>query len=273
MTRYELYDGNHILEFEPGQHKYFLDGTHIPSVTTILGEKSKPFLKAWAAKVTVEAMAQVLKPGISLSEVRIKAMLDHAKGAIWRVLNEAGTIGTIVHDWIEAYIQHQIETGKKLTVSDPGEVRKNCIALPHTEEAISSIYAFLDWEEEHDIEYLASEYKVVSINDWWAGTSDLAFMIDGVRAIGDWKTSKGIYPEYFVQGATYAMGSVEMGMEPFEEVWIMRIPKDGNGFEAKSHKDLKNFYTIEELYSEIFLSLRKVYEWNNGSNRRQPKYK
>jgi hypothetical protein len=114
---------------------------------------------------------------------------------------------------------------------------------------------------------LGTEERIVSVRDQWAGTRDTRALVDGRRGVWDYKTSTDIFGDYFIQASAYAVGGVEMGEEPYDDLWILRVPKDGGDFEAKSHHQLGAKYSIEQLY-EVFLSLKKVWDYNGGAKRR-----
>lgn len=274
MSKTIIRSGNeeHELIFEPKKHSYFLNGEPVPSVTTILDQKAKPALLNWAVNETVAGMRRLLKPGQALNEVQIEAMLKYAKNARYKTSDKAKNIGSLVHDWIEEYIKYCIANDNlRPIVIDPtneNDIPNNVLTLPFTEEARSSIDAFLNWVDSNDVEFLGTEEKIVSLTHKWAGTRDTRAIVNGRRSVCDWKTSKGIYGEYFIQTAAYAKGGEELGEEPYEDLWVLRVPKDGKEFEAKSHHDLGVGYSIDELY-EVFLGLYKAWEFNGGSKRRK----
>lgn len=259
------------MEFEPSAHEYYLDGLLIPGVTSILDIKAKPALRYWAVNETLKCIENALKPGKAYTEDQIKELLKLAKNASNRVSQKALDVGSMVHNWIEHYCDHCIEHGSPPEVREPARgwiEEPGVMALPWRLEARSSVQAFLSWTESHDVHFVASEQKIVSLEDRWAGTQDMEAVIDDRRGVWDWKTSKAIYPENFVQAATYAKGHVEMGADPYDDLWILRVPKDGGDFEAKSHRDLRVQYSMEDLYSEVFLSCKKVYDFNDGKRKR-----
>lgn len=276
MINIEVYNGEHILEFDEERHLYFLDGEYIPSVTQIIDGEEKTGLIFWAVDETTKAMERVFKPDTLYSDVHISAMLKYAKKAHMQKSDEAKDIGTVVHNWIEEYTIYSINNDNlRPQILDQEEVEDEDIPpdsmiLPQTPEARSSVLAFMDWVETNDVQFLGTEERIVSVKDQWAGTRDTRAIVNGKLGVWDYKTSKNIYGDMFVQGAAYAKGGEEMGEDPVEEVWILRVPKDGGEFEAKCHTQLRVKYSIDQLY-EVFLAKRKVWQFNGGSKRRKKK--
>ena len=267
--KYPVYDGEHLLEFEPSAHEYYLDGLLIPSVTGILDIKSKPALRYWAINETLKCIEKTIKPGKAYSKQQIDELLKLAKRASDRVSQKALDVGSMVHDWIEQYIKFCIEHDTPPEITEPEDFEiPGVMFLRYNNESRSSINAFIEWTKSHDVKFIGTEEKIVSLKDRWAGTMDTRAIIDDRLGVWDWKTSKAIYPEYFVQTATYANGHQEMGADPYDDLWILRVPKDGGEFEAKNHTQLRVQYSIQDLYSEVFLSCKKIYDFNDGKKRR-----
>ncbi len=266
-----IYDGNHTLQFDPEKHRYYLDGVYIPSTTTVLEVKGKPQLAFWGANKAVEIVRQKWHAGRKYAIKQIESILKQAGMAHVFEADEAKGIGTAVHDWFEAYARFCIENGHPPLVLDPEDETENpdALYLPYSDEARSSVLAFLDWVEQHDVEFILVEQRVVSVEDGWAGTLDLLARVDGVEGVWDYKTSKAIYGEHFIQAAAYAKALREMGIADPKELWVLRVPKDGGEFEAKCHTQLPNKWTMAQLYNDVFLSLKKVWNFNNGSKRRK----
>lgn len=271
---FHVYDGKHLLEFESTEHVYYLDGLQVPSVTQVLDMKSKEGLKYWRANKVIEFLEEHLEPNKKYKPIQIEELLKLAKHAADRVSKKALNVGSMVHDWIERYIEFVIEYGVPPEIRDPSyelDTPEGVMFLPHTEESRSSIDAFLSWKELNDVQFLETEKKIVSAKDEWAGTQDTKMIYRDTLCAGDWKTSKAIHPEYFVQVSAYATGDEEMGSDAYDDLIVMRVPKDGGEFEAKSHRELRVGYSKEDLYNEVFLSLKKVWWFNDGRKRRLKK--
>jgi len=229
MPVYELYDGKIKLDFDESKHRYTVEGKEVPSSTGILKVINKPALIYWALNVGGEYLESNLPVGKAIDEIEKVSLIDGMKREHRLVSKKASNIGTLVHDCIEKYIKKKIDG----SYSD--------FDYPVNEAAVNSVLAFLEWEQQHDIKYLRSESKVYSIQHNYAGTDDIEAIIDGELGIIDLKTSSGIYPEYFLQLASYAMGRLEETGEEFTNNWIIRIGKDASLETEKQKSCRKDF--------------------------------
>jgi hypothetical protein len=237
MERYELYAGNVILNFNPDKHLYTVDDKKIDGVTSILGVINKPALIAWAANCAADFIKATLKAGRSLDEVEIKALCDGAKGAHRVKRDKAADIGTLVHGWIEDFIN-----GKNPDMPVNPQVR-------------NGVDAFLEWKNAHKVEFIHSERKIYSKEYNFAGTLDFEAIVDGRMMLGDIKTGSGIYDEMFFQTAAYQRARQEE--EPdlkFEGNLIVNCRKDGD-LEVKESDEydlnIKAFLGALVLYRRI----------------------
>lgn len=222
-----LYGGSVELLFEQFHHKYTVDGEPIPSVTGILSIINKPMLVNWAANVAVDSIKEKLLPGVSFDEIQIGEMLETARKAPYQKKKDAGAIGTIVHQWVEDYIH-----GKNPSVPVNEGIRK-------------SVEQFLSWVSIYNVKFLCSEQMIYSKQYKYTGTLDFICQIDGKLYIGDLKTSKGIYNEYFIQTAAYRYARVEeFPQEQFSGQIIIRVGKDGE-FERGIIRD-------DSMYKKMF---------------------
>ena len=202
------------LKFDPAAHVYTIDGVFVPGVTTVLDLFPKKALVPWAAKMTAEAVQGAIVAGRPYSAAEIAAICKEAKSAWRKKKDSAAATGTMAHEAIETYIK----TGK--------------MAVPEIPEVQSSIEAFLKWEKEHTVEWLASEVRVASKQYMFAGTLDAFAVIDGHPSLIDFKTSAAIYESMYIQTAAYKLCLHEGSCQSFEKRHILRFPKDGSGFEA-----------------------------------------
>lgn len=230
---------------------YDIDGKKLPSVTTILGCLNKPALMPWAVKMTTEAMQQLiydhgihnqLEGTITLSweddndgHMGLENMLAQAKKAYRAKSKEAMSIGTAVHEAIQNWIESE------------GRMQPEEIA---DEQIRRGLESFLTWGTQHDIEIVSYE-QVVSDNKTYAGRFDLLAHVDGKLTLIDFKTSTGIWPEYWLQVAGYADCLVDVDM-----VAILRIDKETGEIEYQDRLDwfkhaeafrlLANFYNLNK---------------------------
>lgn len=153
----------------PTQHKgYFLkDGTRVPSVTTVLGRfKDAGPLMHWAW--------QCGKDGKDYREERDKA----------------ADAGTMAHAAVESWVH-----GEPVAFTGPEEI---------VTKARTAFEAFLEWANQTQLQVTDTELPLVSERYRFGGTFD-AILVKGRRAMGDWKSSNGVYLEYLAQVAAYGI--------------------------------------------------------------------
>ena len=193
------------------------DGKRVPSVTTIIGILDKPALHYWIANVTKE-------------------------GKDWtKVRDDAADVGTLVHALIFSHLR-----GETLDLSDfPQDV---------IERAESCLIRYWDWEKEHPgIKDITLEEPMVSEKYGYGGTLDRLCLMDDAYTIIDYKTSKEIYDDMWLQMAAYVNLAIEAGY-PVKKIRILRIGREEKeGFDEKVRDDLSTEW-------EIFLHLKRVYE-------------
>jgi hypothetical protein len=185
--------------FDDKKHIYYLDGKKMYGVTSILGVIAKPMLIQWAANMACDHIEKnfptfedlINKPSL-LAELIKEARTAHRK-----TKEDAGSKGTDVHAEIETYIKNCIEVADGYATIDDGT-------------ASSQLALFISWARENNVRFLESEKRVYSESGWYAGTCDLVFEMDGKKWIGDVKTGKAIYPEYYLQMAAYQNALEEM---------------------------------------------------------------
>lgn len=198
----------------------------LPSVTTYLGAIAKPALTTWSAKVERGLVADIAK------EVRLATLdggdfaaaldtrLKQTKYACNTKLTEAGDIGTAIHEWVEWETKRRlagIPAGDEPSVPPEGEFAKN---------------AWKAWAEEYKFEPVMTEQRVYSIKYGFAGTTDVVCYVTPPGqsrrlAVGDYKSSSGVYYEHLLQIAAYRAGLHEMGHFTEEQLdgIVVKLPK------------------------------------------------
>lgn len=201
---------------------YYLNGKRIPSVTTIigtgLGGYSKDALMKWAWTEGVE--------GRDYKQTSAKA----------------ADTGTVAHAMIEANLNGV------LFDTTPYE--------PDLITAAEPCYsAFLEWRDQNEITISEQEVRLVSNRYAFGGTFDALGTLNGMQALFDWKSSKGIYGSYVVQVAAYYILITENRPR---DVWpqtvaIVRVGKDGKlNVVQLDRKDLS-------MPWDIFLHAKAIY--------------
>ena len=225
-----MYGGAVELLYHEGLHRYYYEGKPVPGVTTITGKIYKE-LKQWAADQTCLYIVEHYEPGVDMSELLAKARLAHQK-----TLQDAADIGSIVHAFAEGWIK--------------GFNPK----LPDDPKAQNGALAFLDWIKAHEVRFVHSEKKIFSRKHLYAGTLDAESYFEDRLAIGDFKTSKGLWPEHRFQTAAYEAARREETGQEYGPRWLARFDKETGEFE---HKVLP----VEDFEPdfEAFLGIKTVY--------------
>ena len=223
----QMYGGE--FTFDEEAHAYFFNGDPVPGVTSILRVIDKPALMPWAIGVTRDYwLAQVNAGRTDYAKIHKESWNANKK-----ISKDAADIGKQVHLYAEMFFKKQ--------------------PLPEltTDSAKRGVEAFHKWLEAHKVEVVASERLVFSKEHYYGGTCDFVAKIDGVLAVGDIKTSKGIFPEMRLQTAAYQHAMQEEKGMKFEARWIVRFDKVSGEFEAKPFYefdlDFKGFLAALEL--------------------------
>lgn len=163
---------------------YSFKGEQLPSVTTIIGQLDKSgALIGWALNCYEAKLKELIEAGEDLDTAIGIAKRDYES-----VSDTAKNIGKQVHDAIERYIKY----GRDLN------------GLELKDEVQNGFLAFLEWEKENVKYWIESEVQTVNINVGYAGTYDAIFMSnDNQIVMVDFKTSKAVYDEYWLQLAAY----------------------------------------------------------------------
>ena len=288
IERFLLYKGEIelLVIFNNDKHEYRVknagqddsEATLVAGPTTPLGVLDKPLLVPWASKMAVKDLGyyekQIWTPDgyIPVSEQeqakgfermmsilqRVKTMdakeyweaLHQAKGAHRRGKEEAGDSGTLVHQFVEDYINWTMGKSKKPVMPK----------LPKVKEGVQ---AWLRWvKETGDVKFTLSEQKIYSKQHRYAGTLDFACTINGIPTMGDLKTSNFFNPEMFWQVSAYQFARLEeFPEEKYTQQIIVRCGKDGT-LEVKTsdryEQSIQSFLACWVIWKEKQI-LKKVY--------------
>jgi hypothetical protein len=219
-----------------------LDGQmiNVPSVTTVLNEISKPFLREWALKLMAEHLTQALPTDRVITPAELAATVAAGKVRHKEVMEQSGLWGTRVHESIQArLISGRYPKGVK---DDP--------------PLLLCLRAFEDWWSSQRLTPVVVEEPIWSLKHEYGGTLDaLAKDVEGRLFILDWKSSKSLHESNAVQISTYARAWEEMTGVKVDELRIVRIGREG-AIEVLT-------VTPEEceLMFQVFLALRAIWDW------------
>jgi len=199
-------------------HVYKLsDGTRIPGVTTVLSRfKESGALMHWAWEQG--------RDGKDYRETRDKA----------------ANAGTCAHALVEAHIK-----GIQPDLSPyDGET---------LEKAQKAFGAFLEWAQASHLTPVKSETSLISEKYRFGGTID-TMLIHGKLAIGDWKTSGGVYGDMLAQVAAYGkLWEENFPDQPITGGYhILRFDKTYGDFNHHWYSELQDGWDYFRLAREMY---------------------
>lgn len=220
-----LYNNQHTAQFKNSTHRYYIDGTLKPGVTTIMGRVlAKPDLMLWPLNMAMRYLEEALdKSPVGIT----RADLDEARKAHIKRRDSGASTGTIVHDLVESRLLN-------LAIDSSTQ----------PEEVIKALSAFDAWHATAKPITIAVEQVVYSPTLEYAGTFDSILKIGDKNYLCDLKTTnssrsspKGIYAEYFIQLGAYLYAYDEQRnyelqhggtqLVPIDDLLIISCKKDG----------------------------------------------
>lgn len=211
-----------MLKFRKSDHSYWYDGKRMTGVTTVIGVIGKD-LANWAANCAVDCMLA----GGTEKEARVAHL---------KIRDDAASAGTDCHKEAETIINFAIK-------HNDGYLHEE--DLKHESPQIQM---FVKWALRRKVQFITTEQKVYSVKNFYAGTFDMVFKMNGKVYIGDIKTRKyywnlktGIFWTDFLQMGGYAVALKEMKPEvQLDGLALIRLGKDGT-FEIGIKKDIKKW--------------------------------
>lgn len=198
---------------------YTQDGKRVPSVTTILSHCALggcDGLVAWAANLAKE-------------------------GKDWREARDAAAdAGTLCHAAAEAWVHEQ-----PFAFEGSPEV---------VERAQRSFSAFLEWARQTNFKVARAELPLVSEKYRYGGTFD-CLLVNGRRAMGDYKTSNSVQSKFLIQIAAYGkLWEEHFPEEPINGGYVLlRFSREFGDFTQKWWPELDSAW-------KAFLHMRELYE-------------
>jgi len=189
-------------------------GKRVPGVTTLIGILNKPALVPWANN-------------LGLQGINVKDYVD-----------DKADIGTLDHEMMYVNLINLMSTFPDSNVlweevdenNIPIRVKEYYTGL-QIEIAQIGFKKYLDWKERHTIVPIMLEKGLVSEKYQYGGTIDSYCLFDGVPTLIDYKTSKAIWSEYFIQVSAYRQLLIEAGHK-VDNCAILRVGRNElEGFE------------------------------------------
>lgn len=250
-------DGAHTLVFRDSSHRYKLDGKPCTSVTTF-NKSAYPTsigLINWLKRQTAIALFNIVEPirydnnAWPHSEEAKVILFKEAEAANEDVSQEAKDIGTITHKFIELYSLGHREEAESLIAALSGvptwDLIKNC-----TDKARL-------WSQSVKREPYLTEVLCASVKHLFCGRLDRLDKINGKIRIQDYKTSKSIYLDQFIQMAAYIIALKEWHNIEVEEMEVVRFGKEDGAFETLLISDPKEI----EIFKQQALRNRETFNF------------
>jgi len=241
---------------------YPVGDKELASVTTITGLADKSdALIPWAVNCAVDYVVNKLYAfGPRSAQLGLDELQDARTK--WReVRDEAGDIGTQVHDALEAYLNGVRESGIAPQPDDVGYLIANSgPAVSLFKSAVDKLKALGPYK------VLATEQKVVNEDEWYAGRFDALLEVDGETWLIDFKTGASFYPEWGMQLAAYTEAWEQA--QPYEtyderykyidRIKVLRLDKKTLKAHWKEYGGEKDTLT-RAWYYRAFLGLRDAF--------------
>lgn len=248
----KMYGGKVTVDFYPDSHSYWVDGKRVTGVTTYLGiiDKSRA-LVPWAVELYRNHLIANIG-SLTMRHIEEGAKLHTVKK------EEAATIGSHVHKWIEGYI------------------KKESPEMPEQKEAQIGVNAFLDWVSANKVKFISSERIIYSRKYGYVGTMDIEAKVNGELCLIDIKTSNNIYNSYYLQTAAYVRADEEERKVKYDGRWVLRLAKETEEEFTKRMAEkgrVATYLPFEAKFLDSdkgnlkrdfdgFLACKSLYEWN-----------
>lgn len=213
-------------------------GGKLLSVTGITGTIDKSnFLIPWAIKLMGKYLTDnFIGKLLSIGEIEIAQ-------SKWRTAKEeAADIGTAIHEWIDM------------------KVRGENPEIPDNEKTKNGVLAFLKWTNENKIKWLENEKIVYSKKYNYVGTLDAIAKIKGKTFLVDYKSSKGIYPEFYLQTAGYQLAYEEENGKFIDGRILLHLGKEDGVFE---HREIDEYEKDKKAFLGLLETKKRLVELDN----------
>ena len=213
-----------------------LTGEFVPSVTTAIKMIHKEALEAWklrtAAKYADQNWDYLAKMG---SGDRIQLIQD----AHLAESTPKADLGTVIHEVCDNWIK-----------GVPSESAK---------ETKSYVTSFTQFLMDYRPRFITTEVTIWSRSAGYAGTADAIAEINDRNWILDWKTGRGVYPEYALQMAALRNGDFIIDPDGTER----EMPRiDFSGVVQIRPRSYKFFPIMEdEACFSAFLGALEIFRW------------
>lgn len=255
------FDNKHVIEFNEGSHRYKLNGKQACGVTTFIkgGYPTSQGLISWQKG---QALEHLWNATVNQTvDLEAKAdLFKAAKAADRAVSQEAADIGTLIHEYAFLYE----------TQGDKDALSATVAALPEEprQKINNGIEKFKSWRSTVDDRLQSVEQLVASPKHLFCGKFDKLAYRGGKLILSDYKSSKSIYLEMYVQLGAYAIAIEEWLGLRVEGLEILRFGKEDGEFETLL---VDKADEIEEFKRQA-IRCRETYEFAKLNNDPRWKY-
>lgn len=219
------------------------------------GVIAKPALIPWAIGCALDVVKGSVFPNVEYAESYLEAVFKVArKGAQTRKSDAAGK-GTLVHALLTNLQDNSADVHAGLDGSGGvGEPR---------------VQAALTWLRENKVEPRDTERPIYSRLHRYSGRLDCVARVGGVLSLIDWKTGKGIYPEFWLQTAAYVKAWEEEFGETIEQRIIVRLSEDGAEPHTRSRSLLKRDFGAFLGALTLYNQLQRIEKSDRDTNKKR----
>lgn len=192
------------VEFFCESNYYLINGIKYPRVTRVKSIINNPGLISWQVAVGKKKSNQIMKT--------------------------RGDFGTRIHNLIQVVL-----SGETIDLSN------------YDEETNVTMKIFFDFLNDHEVKpELIEQYLWLKLSEdyRYAGTVDFVGYVDGKLMILDWKTSKAIYDDMWLQLAAYVVALEAQTGERVDSCGILQIRDGKKKFVVKSYKEMMEEFKV-----------------------------
>jgi hypothetical protein len=238
----------------------FIKGGYPTSQGLISWQKGQALEYLWnAIAAHTEPGGMMVSPAFIIPEAKAE-MFKAAKAADRAVSQEAADIGTLIHEYAFLYETQGDKDALSATVAQlPPEPRQ---------KIYNGIEKFKAWRATVDDRLQSVEQLVASPEHLFCGKFDKLAYRGGKLILSDYKSSKSIYLEMFVQLGAYALAIEEWLGLRVEGLEILRFGKEDGEFETMLVDDKDEI----RLFREQAVRCRQTYEFTKMNSDSRWKY-
>lgn len=130
----------------------------------------------------------------------------------------------------------------------------------YDEETQSNIRLFQEFLSGHNIKPILIEQHLWSKMYEYAGTTDFVGEVDGKLAILDWKTSKAIYDDFWLQLSAYAWALTELTGTRVDNCGIVLFRDGKLKYETRTYGKMMSEF-------DVFKACLVIWNWMHGSKK------